>query len=140
MKTLVLIVCAIFISTMAIAQQNNYEYKLKPGVVYVFQTPEGELIIEGCNPSIDPWASVGVNPAFINPVDFAGPIALDPTAKMTVDPSYLGNIERLYPKQSPFEPGNINPSYINPIETAYPKINDPWSVRRVNPAYGNNWN
>jgi hypothetical protein len=137
MKTLVLIVCAIFISTVALAQQNRYDYKLKPGILYVSQNPEGELIIEGYPPSIDPWASFEINPAYLTPIDNAGPIGLDPTAIKRINPNHVFYVDRMYPEQSPLEPRTVNPA--NPIEKKYPGINDPWSARKSNPYWNNNW-
>lgn len=137
MKTLLVLLCVLGICTLGLAQDYAYP-QLKPGVKYVFHTPEGQLNIDNYPPAnIDPWGTVTVNPAFMNNIDGSGPIALNHTAIRRMNPYLLFNQDYMDPGQSPIKRNPINPAFLHNHDGFEPIVPDPRAVKSVNPAFQN---
>jgi hypothetical protein len=137
MKTLFVLLCVLAICSLGVAQDHASFPTLKPGVVYVFQTPVGEVITDGYQPGGDPWTPSVIKSAFLIPIDGSGPIAMDPTKITSINPKHLIVLDYAYPWGNIFRPKTNNPTNID----KYPPANtDPWRSKTSNPAWSNQWN
>jgi len=132
MKTLIVLVCVLGISTLSVAQDYSYP-QLKPWVKYVFGS-SGQMNIEKYPPAtIDPWAPMTVNPAFMVNID--SPIALSYTSVKRMNPYHLFPQDYIDPGQSPIKREAINPAFINPHDNYGPVVPDPRAKKTINPAF-----
>ena len=123
----------ISICTLGMAQDVNHVHNLKPGVVYVIHTPEGELIIDGMNP----YTMKSINQAYLVPLDGSGPIPVnDPALLKRLNPYYNVSLDGIDPGPGPLKRKIINPNWTNPIEGIDP---GPGPLKRkiINPNYLN---
>lgn len=134
MKTLFVLVCMFAICTLGMAQERNPYPNLKPGVLYVFNSSQGQMLIEGLHPEVDPYAISEINPAFLTPIDGAGPIAMDPTEIRRMNPNHLFILDGACTGQSAWRTRTANT-----IDKTSPANTNPLRSRTSNPSWANNW-
>ena len=125
------ILCVFAVCSMGMAQERAPYPQLKPGVIYIWQTPDEELIIDGFPPQSDPWAISGINPGYLEPIDGAGPIAMDPSKAKRMNPYHLFIVDGSAGLQaSKARVGNA-------VDKTCPARIDPWRPRTNSSSWGN---
>lgn len=97
--------------------------------------PAGGIGIDGFLPKNVPNVGTSINPVFINPIDGSGPIALDPSIGVTINPYLLYDEDKMYPWPNPNKGLQINPNYLIPIEASGPIALDPRKKRVIKAAF-----
>jgi hypothetical protein len=131
MKSLFTLLCLLSICIIGQAQDRGLKHQIQPGSVYYVDQAD----LWGFPPKNDPNAGTTINPAYISPIDGSGPIALDPTKSMTVNPYILYAEDGIYPWPDPNKGFIINPNYLIPEEGSGPIALDPHRRRVINPVF-----
>jgi hypothetical protein len=134
MKTMILFICMLCICSLGLTQDLNHNHNLKPGVIFITQTPGGQWIIDGFPP---PTASAmsTINEVYLFPLDGSGPIPIsDPTLIKRINPYHNFTIDGIDPGPSPLKRKVVNPAFLIPIDGIDPGPS-PLKRKVVNPAY-----
>ena len=137
MKTMMLFLSMICICAVGLAQQNDHNPQLRPGIICIYETPEGLWIADGYPPSMDPHAIATINPAFIFPLDGSGPIALDPTMGKRINPYLVYLQDKIDPGLNHTKAMTVNPSFLIEFDRFDPIPLDPSIQCEINPNYIN---
>jgi len=133
MKTIILFLSMISICTLGLAQDVNHVHHLKPGVVYIIHTPEGELIIDGMNP----FTMKSINQAYLVPLDGSGIIPVnDPALLKRLNPYSNVSLDGIDPGSRPLKSESFDPNWNYSIEGIDP---GPGQLKRrvISPNYLN---